>query len=338
MKVTRIGIDLAKQLFQVHGVDRHGQVVVRKQLTRAKIRAFFAQLSPCLIGMEACASAHHWAREFSQFGHTVRLMAPQFVRPYRKNPKNDGNDAEAICEAVSRPNMRFVPVKSAAQQAVLMVHRARELLVGDRTALANQIRGLLTEYGIVVPQGIGRLRRALPLVLEDAENRLPGLAREVIAELQERLWNLDQRLATYDRRIAQLAGQNAAAQRLMQLEGVGAVTATAIVATIGNGEAFKNGRQLAAWLGLVPRQYSSGGKQRLGHISKRGDVYLRTLLIHGARSVLRLTGRRTDAKSCWAERLKQRRGNNIAAVALAAKHARIMWAMLARDQEYRRVA
>jgi transposase len=338
MKVTRIGIDLAKQIFQVHGVDHHGKVVIRKQLTRGKIRAFIAQLSPCLIGMEACASAHYWAREFSQFGHTVRLMAPQFVRPYRKNPKNDGNDAEAICEAVSRPNMRFVPVKSVAQQAILMAHRARELLVGDRTALANQIRGLLTEYGIVVPQGIARLRRALPLVLEDAENGLPGLAREVIVELQDRLQDLDQRLATYDRRIAQLASQNTIAQRLMQLEGVGAVTATAIVATIGNGKAFKNGRQFAAWLGLVPRQYSSGGKQRLGHISKRGDVYLRTLLIHGARSVLRLTGQRTDAKSRWAERLKQRRGNNIAAVALAAKHARMMWAMLARDQEYRRVA
>jgi transposase len=338
MKVKRIGIDLAKQMFQVHGVDHHGKVVIRKQLTRGKIRAFIAQLSPCLIGMEACASAHYWAREFSQFGHTVRLMAPQFVRPYRKNPKNDGNDAEAICEAVSRPNMRFVPVKSVAQQAILMAHRARELLVGDRTALANQIRGLLTEYGIVVPQGIARLRRALPLVLEDAENGLPGLAREVIVELQDRLQDLDQRLATYDRRIAQLASQNTIAQRLMQLEGVGAVTATAMVATIGNGKAFKNGRQFAAWLGLVPRQYSSGGKQRLGHLSKRGDVYLRTLLIHGARSVLRLTGQRTDAKSRWAERLKQRRGNNIAAVALAAKHARMIWAMLARDQEYRRVA
>jgi transposase len=338
MKVKRIGIDLAKQMFQVHGVDQHGKVVIRKQLTRGKIRAFIAQLSPCLIGMEACASAHYWAREFSQFGHTVRLMAPQFVRPDRKNPKNDGNDAEAICEAVSRPNMRLVPVTSVAQQASLMVHRARELLVGDRTALANQIRGLLTEYGIVVPQGIARLRRALPLVLEDAENGLPGVVREVIVELQERRQDLDQRLATYERRIAQLASQNAIAQRLMQLEGVGAVTATAIVATIGNGKAFKNGRQFAAWLGLVPRQYSSGGKQRLGHISKRGDVYLRTLLIHGARSVLRLTGQRTDAKSRWAERLKQRRGNNIAAVALAVKHARMMWAMLARDQEYRRVA
>jgi transposase len=338
MKVTRIGIDLAKQVFQVHGVDRHEKVVIRKQLTRAKMRGFFAQLSPCLIGIEACASAHYWARELLQFGHTVRLIAPQFVRPYRKNPKNDGNDAEAICEAVSRPNMRFVPVKSAAQQAVLTVHRARELLVGGRTALVNQIRGLLAEYGIVVPQGIARLRRVLPSVLDDAANGLPGLAREIFAELQERLWDLDARIAAYDRRIAQLARQHEAAQRLMQLEGVGAATATAIVATIGDGKAFKNGRQFAAWLGLVPQQYSSGGKTRLGHISKRGNVYLRTLLIHGARSVLRLAGQRTDAKSRWTEQLKQRRGNNIAAVALAAKHARILWAILARGQEYRQAA
>ena len=338
MKVTRIGIGLAKQVFQVHGVDGHDKVVIRKQLTRAKMRGFFAQLSPCLIGIEACASAHYWARELSQFGHTVRLIAPQFVRPYRKNPKNDGNDAEAICEAVSRPNMRFVPVKSVAQQAVLTVHRARELLVGDRTALVNQIRGLLAEYGIVVPQGIACLRRVLPSVLGDAANGLPGLARDIIAELQERLWDLDARIATYDRRIAQLARQHEAAQRLMPLEGVGAVTATAIVATIGDGKAFKNGRQFAAWLGLVPQQYSSGGKTRLGHISKRGNVYLRTLLIHGARSVLQLTGQRTDAKSRWAEQLKQRRGNNIAAVALAAKHARIIWAILARGQEYRQAA
>jgi transposase len=302
------------------------------------MRGFFAQLPSCLIGIEACASAHYWAREWSQFGHTVRLIAPQFVRPYRKNPKNDRNDAEAICEAVSRPNMRFVPMNSGAQQAVLTVHRARELLVGDRTALVNQIRGLLAEYGIVVPQGIARLRRVLPSVLEDTVNGLPVLAREVVAELQERLWDLDERIATYDRRIAQLARQSEAAQRLMPLEGVGAATATAIVATIGDGKTFKNGRQFAAWLGLVPQQYSSGGKTRLGHISKRGNVYLRTLLIHGARSVLQLTGKRTDAESRWAEQLKQRRGNNIAAVALAAKHARIIWAMLARGQEYRRAA
>jgi transposase len=338
MKVRRIGVDLATHIFQVHGVDDHDKVVIRKQLTRGHMRAFFARLPPCLVGMEACASAHYWARALGQLGHTVRLMAPQFVQPYRKNPKNDGNDAEAICEAVSRPTMRFVPIKSVEQQAVLTVHRARELLVGNRTALANQMRGLLAEYGIVVPQGIARLRRALPGVLADADNGLPLLAREIIAELQERLRDLDQRVLAYDRRITPLAKQSDAAQRLMQVEGVGAVTAPAIVATVGNGTVFKNGRQFAAWLGLVPRQYSTGGKPRLGHISKRGDGYLRTLLIHGARSVLQFTGKRMDTKSRWAERLKQRRGNNIAAVVLAAKHARILWALLARDQEYRLAA
>jgi transposase len=338
MNITRIDIDLAKQVFHVHGVDRHGKGVIWKQLTRGKMRGFFAQLPACFIGMEACASAHYWAREWSQFGHTVRRIAPQFARPYRKHPKHDGNDAEAICEAVSRPNMRFVPVTLVAQQAVLTGHRARALLVGNRTALVNQVRGLLVEYGVVVPQGIARLRHGLPSVLGDAANGLPVLTREVMAEWQQRLWDLDERLASYDRRIAHLAHQHEAAQRLLQLEGVGAATATAVVATIGEGKAFQNGRQLAAWLGLVPRQYSSGGKTRLGHISKRGNVYLRTRLIHGARRVLQRTSKRTDAKSRWAEQLKPRRGNNIAAVALAAKHARIIWAMLARGQEYRRAA
>jgi transposase len=338
MKVVRIGIDIAKHVLQVHGVDRRGKVAMRKQLTRGKLLPFFAQLSPCLIGMEACATAHYWARELTKLGHDVRLMAPQFIRPYRKNLKNDRNDAEAICEAVSRPTMRFVPVKSVAQHAVLTLHRARELLVRDRTALVNQMRGLLAEYGLISAQGIERFRQALPRLLEDADNGLPVLAREVIAELQERLRDLDQRIAAYDSRLTGLARQSDAARRLMQLEGVGAVTATAIVATIGDGKVFKNGHQFAAWLGLVPRQYSSGGKSRLGRISKRGDVYLRTLLIHGTRSVLRLTGQRTDAKSRWAERLKQRRGSNVAAVALAAKHARIIWAMLARNQEYRSAA
>jgi transposase len=338
MKIVRIGIDIAKQVLQVHGVDRRGKVVMRKQLTRGKLLPFFAQLSPCLIGMEACATAHYWARELTKLGHDVRLMAPQFVRPYRQNPKNDSNDAEAICEAVSRPTMRFVPVKSVAQQAVLTIHRARELLVRDRTALVNQMRGLLAEYGLIGAQGIERFRQTLPRLLEDADNGLPILASDVIAELQERLRDLDQRIAAYDSRLAGLARQSDAARRLMQLEGVGAVTATAIVATIGDGTVFKNGRQFAAWLGLVPRQYSSGGKPRLGRISKRGDAYLRTLLIHGTRSVLRLTGQRTDAKSRWAEQLKQRRGSNVAAVALAAKHARIIWAMLARNQEYRTAA
>lgn len=338
MKLTRIGLDTAKQVFQVHGVDEHGKTRLQKQLARARVLEFFANLPPCLVGMEACAGTHYWARELGKLGHTVRLMAGQFVAPYRKSGKNDANDAEAICEAVGRPNMRFVAVKSVEQQAILAVHRARSLLVEERTALVNQIRGLLGEFGIAVAQGIDRLRRAMPEILEDGENGLPGLARETFAELWEQLRASDVRVAHYDRRIEALAREMNAAKRLMAMAGIGPVTATALVATVGDAKVFSNGRQFAAWLGLTPRQNSSGGKSKLGRISKRGDVYLRTLLIHGARSALRLTMNKSDPKSQWAEALKQRRCNNIAAVALAAKHARIIWAMLARGTEYRLVA
>jgi transposase len=335
MNVTRIGLDLAKQVFQVHGVDLLGQAVLRKQLTRGKLRAFFAQIPRCLVGMEACGSAHYWARELAQLGHEVRLMAPQFVAPYRKEQKNDGNDAEAICEAVARPSMRFVPVKTVEQQAVLTVHRARQLLVGERTALVNHVRGLLAEYGIVLGQGVAQLRRCLPEILEDAENGLPVLAREVFSELQERLRQVDQRVHDYDRRIACFVREMPAAQRLMQLEGIGPISATALVATVGEAREFANGRQFAAWLGLVPRQYSSGGKARHGRITKRGDRYLRTLLVHGARAVLIRSAGRKDPKSQWCQGVRARRGFNKATVALAAKHARILWAMLARAEDYR---
>ena len=272
-QIKRIGVDLAKNVFQVHGVDHHERVVLRRALSRAKLREFFAQLPPCLIGMEACGSAHYWAREFERLGHRVRLMAPQFVTPYRKNDKNDGNDAEAICEALGRPNMRFVPVKDTEQQAVLCVHRARALLVAERTALINQIRGLLGEYGIVVGQGASRLRRALPEVLEDADNGLPTLAREVFAERYSHLRGLDERIEAYDQRLRALAQQMAPPRRLMQVPGVGPLTATAVVASIGDGRVFRNGRQFAAWLGLVPRQHSTGGKPPLGRITKTGDAH-----------------------------------------------------------------
>jgi len=298
---------------------------------------YFAQLPPCLIGLEACGGAHYWARELQKLGHDVRLMAVAMIQPYRTNQKNDQNDAEAICEAGSRPRTRFVPVKSAAQQAILTVHRARELLVTERTALANQIRGLLLEYGVVIAQGIQRLRRELPGVLAATET-LPALVRDVGAELRERLLELDRRIAEYDCRIEQLATQNEATRRLMQVEGVGPVTATAIVATIGDGHAFQYGRQFAAWVGLVPKQHSTGGKTVLGRITKHGNVYLRTLLIHGARAVLQFSAKRSDQKSRWVEAVRQRRGNNIAAVALAAKHARILWALLAHGQEYQLAA
>lgn len=330
--VTRLGIDVAKHVFQLHGVDERGHTVLRRRVSRSQLRAVVAQLPACLVGLEACGSAHYWARELRALGHDVRLIAPQFVTPYRTKDKNDGNDAEAICEAVGRPHMRFVPVKDVVQQAILTVHRARQLLVAERTALVNQTRGLLAEYGLIVPAGIGALRRALPERLELPE--IPTLAREVFVDLADRLRAVDERIAAYDRRVAQLARQMEPAQRLMQVPGVGPVTATALVATVGDARAFRNGRQLAAWLGLVPRQHSSGGTRRLGRITKRGDVYVRTLLIHGARAVMRHIAHRTDTTSRWVTALKARRGFNKAVVALAAKQARILWALLASGRTY----
>ncbi len=261
-------------------------------------------------------------------------MAAQFVNPYRKNGKNDANDAEAICEAVGRPSMRFVAVKTEEQQAILMWHRARTLTVATRTAQINQIRGLLGEFGFVVPQGIARLKAQMPVILEDAENGLPFVARQLLNELLEQVHEIDDKVERYDRQIAQFARQSEAARRLLAIDGVGPITATALVATVGDPKVFKNGRQFAAWLGLTPRQHSSGGKLRLGPITKRGDRYLRTLLVHGARALLRVVARKTDARSAWAVRLMQRRHVKVAAVALAAKQARIIWAMLSTGSEY----
>lgn len=335
MKITRVGLDSAKYVFQVHGVDGRGVTRLRKQLRRAKVLEFFAQLPPCLIGIEACASAHYWGRELSNLGHTVKLIAAQHVIPYRKRGKNDANDAEAICEAMGRPNMRFVAIKTKEQQAVLMVHRARTLVVANRTAQVNQIRGLLGEFGLVVPKGVTRLRRELPGILEDAENGLPDLAREVLAGLLEQFHELDARVVGYDRQIRALAVASEPARRLMRIEAIGPQTATALVASMGDPHVFKNGRSYAAFLGITPRQSSTGGKQRLGQITRQGDRYLRTLLVHGARAYLRVVDKKTDAKSAWARALKGRRHVNVAAVALAAKHARIAWAILAHDTEYR---
>ena len=335
MEITRVGLDIAKRVFQVHGVDERGRAAVTKKLSRAEVLEFFAQLRPCLIGIEACGGAHYWGRELGRLGHTVKLMAAQFISPYRKSGKNDANDAEAICEAVGRPNMRFVGIKSEEQQAVLMMHRVRTLVVANRTALVNQVRGLLGEFGIVVPVGIGRLRAQLPQILEDAENGLPTLARRILADLLQQLHHLDELVEHYERELRALAQLSEPAQRLMQINGIGPITATALVASVGDARVFKNGRQFAAWLGLTPRQYSSGGITRLGRITKRGDRYLRMLLVHGARALLRFVNRKADARSAWAKALKERRHVNIAAVALAAKHARIIWALLAKGSEYR---
>jgi transposase len=335
MEITRVGLDIAKRVFQVHGVDELGRMQVSKKLSRAEVLGFFAQLPPCLIGVEACGGAHYWGRELKRLGHTVKLMAAQFISPYRKSGKNDATDAEAICEAVGRPNMRFVGIKSEEQQAVLMMHRVRTLVVANRTALVNQVRGLLGEFGIVVPVGIGRLRAQLPQILEDAENGLPTLARRILADLLQQLHHLDELVEHYERELGALAQLSEPAQRLMQINGIGPITATALVASVGDARVFKNGRQFAAWLGLTPRQYSSGGITRLGHITKHGDRYLRMLLVHGARALLRFVNRKADARSAWAKALKERRHVNIAAVALAAKHARIIWALLAKGSEYR---
>lgn len=334
MAIVRVGLDIAKLVFQVHGVDEHGKAKLKKTLSRSEVLEFFAKLPPCLIGIEACGGAHYWARELKRLGHDARLMASQFVIPYRKSGKNDANDADAICEAVGRPNMRFVPVKSEEAQAILTMHRARDLLVAERIALSNQIGGLLGEFGIVVTRGMARLRRVM-MEIETGTRSLPLLAKETICELYERMQRLDEKALEYERKISHLARQSEAAMRLMAIEGVGPITATAIVASVGDAKLFRNGREFAAWLGLTPSQHSSGGKSRLGGISKRGDVRLRTLLIHGTRSVMRLAGGRTDRKSQWVTELQKRSCSNVAAVALAAKHARIMWAMLARGTEYR---
>lgn len=337
MAIVRIGLDIAKLVFQIHGVDGHGKAVLRKTVSRSEMLHYFAKLPVCLIGLEACAGAHYWARELSRLGHDVGLIAAQFVTPYRKSGKNDANDAEAICEAVGRPNMRFVPVKTEEAQAILTLHRARDLLVSERIALSNQIRGLLGEFGIIVPTGMARLRRAM-VDIETGVRSLPLLAKETIVELYERMLKLDSKADDYERKISLLAAQSEAAKRLMKIEGIGPITATALVASVGDGKLFRNGREFAAWLGLTPRQYSSGGKSRLGRISKRGDIRLRTLLVQGTRSAMRSMAKKTDAKSRWLAELQSRSHNNVAAVALAARNARTVWAMLARGTEYRVVA
>jgi transposase len=334
LKVTTVGIDLAKSVFQVHGVDERGKAVVRKQLKRAELLGFFANLPRCLIGMEACAGAHHWARKLIGLGHEVRLMAPQFVKPYVKTNKNDRNDAEAICEAVARPNMRFVPVKTPEQQAALALHRARAGMMKARNAQANQIRGLLGEFGIVLAQGIGQLRRRAPEILEDGENGLPGLMRTLLQRLLAQLQGLDQQVSELEREIVLWHRQSEDSRRLERIGGIGPLTASAYVASLGNAKGFTNGRQVAAWLGIVPRQDSTGGKPKLLGISKHGDVYLRTLLIHGARSVLRHLEHRPDQADHWLKPLMLRRGKNVAAVALANKNARIAWALLAHQREF----
>jgi len=336
MKLIRVGVDLAKNVFQVHGVGDHEKAVWRRKLTRASwLKVLLETAEPgCEIGMEWCGGAHHWARQLQAHGFKVRMIAPQFVKPYVKSNKNDANDAEAICEAMSRPHMRFVAVKTVEQQDIQAVHRVRAELTKQRTAKANQIRGLVAEYGLVAPKELEHLRRALPCWLEDMENGLSERFRRLLNGLWGDLQALDERMAELDREIAVIAQNDPVAKRLQQLRGVGPIIATALVAAVGNGEQFANGRQMSAAFGLTPRQHSSGGKERLLGISKRGDVYLRVLLIHGARSVLRTSKDKADRLSQWVTRLAARSHPNVAVVALANKTARMAWAMLKNGTDY----
>ncbi len=339
MNITRIGIDLAKNVFQLHGVDKYEKVVIRKQLKRAQMLEFFANNSPMLVGIEACGGAHYWARELTRLGHIVKLMAPQHVKPYVKSQKNDKNDAEAICEAVSRPTMRFVSTKSVEQQDMQAIHRVRERLIKARTALTNEVRGLLAEYGIVIAKlGIPATRNGLMLALEDAENGLSDKLRELLHDMQEELIAREERIKHYAIKIQQHVNTDERVKRLLEIEGVGPISASAIVTAVGNAKQFRSGREFAAWLGLVPSQRSSGGKECLGGISKRGDKRLRTLVIHGARAVIKSSEKKTDKRSLWVNALVARRNKNIATVGLANKNARIMWAMLSKEKEYQRAA
>ena len=334
MKITTIGIDLAKNVFQIHALDERGKAVIKKKISRNQMILFFANMEPCLIGMEACGGAHYWARQLQKLGHTVKMMAPQFVKPYVKPNKNDAADAEAICEAVRRPNMRFVSIKNGEQQALLSIHRARQGFVKARTAQANQIRGLLSEYGIVMPQGIGNITKRLPEILEDVEKDLPGTFLQLLQRLGEHLKELDRHVGELEVQIQVWHKENVASRKLAQIPGIGPLTASALVASIGDAKNFDNGRQLAAWLGLVPRQHSSGGKSNLLGISKRGDAYLRTLLIHGARAVIRVAENKPDYEGSWLMLLLQRKSKNVVAVALANKNTRTIWALLVHNRNY----
>lgn len=336
MNIVTVGIDLAKNIFALHGIDQSGRaVLVKPKVARGQLLALIAGLPPCLIGMEACTGAHHWARLFRQHGHTVKLMAPKFVAPYRmsgRRGKNDANDAAAIAEAVTRPNMRFVPIKEEQQQSTLCLHRTRQGFIEERTALYNRLRGLIAEYGIVLPQKVERLRREIGPHLE----ALPGWANRCVGDMLQHADTLNTRIDEYDRAISEAAKQDARSRRLMQLPGLGPTTASALVASIGQGHDFNHGRQLAAWIGLVPGQYSSGGKSRLGRITKAGDAYLRSLLVMGARSVLAGLGDKQDSFSRWARNLVERRGYWKAVIAIAAKNARLSWAVLHYGEDFKR--
>jgi transposase len=333
-QVVVVGLDIAKSVFQVHGVDRDGEVVVRRRLRRSRVLPFFATVEPCRIGIEACASGHYWARELRALGHDVRLMAPSYVKPYVKRQKNDAADAEAICEAVGRPTMRFVPVKTAEQQSVMVLHRTRLLLMRQRVRLSNAIRGHMAEYGIVAPIGREGLQKLIEMIVDESDERVPPLARACLRLLVTQLQLVNAQALETDRQIKASARSTEVGRRLMEIPGVGPVLASAIVASVADPGAFQCGRNLAAWIGLVPRQNSSGGKDRLGGISKQGHRYLRQMLVVGAMAVIRYA-QRHGTRRPWLVQLLARRTTKVAAVALANKTARIIWAIMTKGERYR---
>lgn len=335
MTITTVGIDLAKSVFQVHAVNQQGCKILNKSFTRKQIVEFMVKLNPCLVAMEACSSSNYWARKFEGMGHKVKLIAPQFVKPFVKSNKNDANDAEAIVEAVLRPSMRFVSTKSVEQQDVQCLHRIRQRLIRSRTSLINEIRGLLSEYGVVFNKGPTKVKKNILEAVEGASNELSIKSRRLFMELKKELEQIECRIEIMNSEINAITSENIVVQKLLEVPGIGPLTATAMVAAVGDAKNFKNGRQLSGWIGLVPRQNSSGGKEKLGRISKRGDMYLRMLLIHGARSVLLRVNRRTDSQAEWLKKLIERRGLNRACVALANKNARVIWKLMATDENYK---
>lgn len=333
--IKTLGIDLAKNTFSLVGTDEHGKVIMRKTLSRRKLLPYIVQLNPCLIAMEACSGTHYWAREFKSIGYQVAIIAAKFIEPFRTGGKNDNNDAKAICEAATRPNIWHVPIEKVDQQAVMTLHRVRQGLVKERTTMINQLRGLLSEFGIIIAKGRYELQGTIQDILEDAENGLRYLARQMIDNLWQRIKQANQQILSYDRALAQQVREDAVAQRLMSIPGVGEQVAIAVSANVPDPRLFKNSRQFCAWLGLVPRQFITGGKIRLGRITKRGDKYLRMCLIHGARAVMANLRDKQDKVSCWVRELIARRGYLRAAVALAARNARLIWTLMVKQEDYK---